>query len=272
MPELPEVETTRRGIVKPLKQQTFTQVIIRQPQLRWPIPANLPELLIGSQLLDIKRRAKYLLLATKPGTLIIHLGMSGHLRILSPDTPLKKHDHVDFIFNDELCLRYNDPRRFGAILWTEHAIFEHPLLNKLGPEPLDPNFNAEYLHAICQNKKIPIKVVLMDAHVVVGVGNIYANEALFLASILPSACANQLTHNNCEKLVTAVKLVLEKAIKAGGTTLKDFMGTTGKPGYFRHALQVYNREHQACFRCKHLIQKSIIAQRSTYFCTYCQSA
>jgi len=222
MPELPEVETTKRGIEPAILNQTIRKLTIRNGRLRWPVDPKLVNVLPGLQINKVERRAKYLILHTSKGHLILHLGMSGHLKILSCDSPIRKHDHIDLVFENNLCLRYHDPRRFGAWLWTEQAPEAHPLLSKLGPEPLTSDFNAEDFFQRIQTTKTAIKAVIMNNQFVVGVGNIYANESLFLAGIHPLKPANQLNIKQLAQLVDKIKQVLEAAIQQGGTTLKDF--------------------------------------------------
>ncbi len=271
MPELPEVETTRRGIEPHLQAHKVTEVIIRRSKLRWPIPTEITRRLVGQSFTAIQRRAKYLLLETPVGTLIIHLGMSGRLRINPLDTPLNKHDHVDILLSNNSLLRYTDPRRFGAILWTEQDPHLHPLLKNLGPEPLSAQFNAAYLFKYSRKRQLNIKQLLMDSKAVVGVGNIYANEALFQSGIHPLKPAKELDKVACTKLVSAVKAILKKAIAAGGTTLKDFISADGKPGYFKQELLVYGRENQACLTCHENLKRIVIGQRATVFCEGCQT-
>jgi formamidopyrimidine-DNA glycosylase len=272
MPELPEVETSRRGITPHILGKTFQDVIIRQPSLRWPVPsALLVSGLPGLHLDNIERRGKYLLLVTTQGTLLIHLGMSGNVRITTPDEPVLKHDHVDFVFTDQTVLRFNDQRRFGAVLWTDNPIEQHPLLSELGPEPLSEQFSAEYMFSRCQNRRIPMKSLIMDSHVVVGVGNIYASESLFMAGIHPSRSAADINLSQCQRLADAIKTVLQWAIDQGGTTLRDFVNAQGKPGYFQQSLSVYDRAGEDCLRCEEPIQQLKIAQRASYFCSHCQS-
>lgn len=271
MPELPEVETTRRGITPHILNQTIESVTIRAPKLRWPIPQSLAKELPGMQVLDVERRAKYLLLKFATGTLIIHLGMSGRLQALSNETPHQKHDHVDFAFTNGTWLRYTDPRRFGCILWTNQSPFEHKLLKDLGPEPFDPQFNSKYLFAQNKNKKSAIKKLIMDAQIVVGVGNIYASEALFAAKIDPRKAAQDVTLEQCSLLVKHIKRILKLSIAKGGTTLKDFLDSSGKPGYFSQQLQVYGRDNKPCVDCKQPILSLNIGQRNTFFCEICQS-
>jgi len=272
MPELPEVETTRKGIKPYLDKATITAVTIRQFSLRWPITANLADTLTGQQIQHVKRRAKYLLIGCDKGTLIIHLGMSGSLRILDKterDNP-GKHDHVDIEIDNGYLLRYTDPRRFGAVLWTSEPIKDHKLLSHLGPEPLLKDFDAHYLWQQAQTKRCSVKTLIMNGQVVVGVGNIYANESLFLAKIHPKTTANTLNLAQCEAIVEQIKTVLSKAIKAGGTTLKDFTKSDGQPGYFAQHLNVYGRKDEDCFHCKSKIQHYKETQRATYYCPLCQ--
>jgi formamidopyrimidine-DNA glycosylase len=270
MPELPEVETTRQGILPHLLKQTVTRVIVRQPSLRWPVPERLSKILKGEALQDIQRRGKYLLLYFSCGCLILHLGMSGKLRVLSQAVAPSKHDHCDIIFANGVVLRFNDPRRFGAILWTEDDPLQHPLLVNLGVEPLLNGFTSSYLYRMTRGKKVAIKQLIMDAKIVVGVGNIYANEALFLSHLLPERPANSLTQKEAGALVANIKKVLRQAIKVGGTTLKDFLSADGKPGYFAQQLKVYGREGLPCYICQQRIAQTRQGQRSTYFCIKCQ--
>jgi len=270
MPELPEVETTRRGIIPHIVDQTIEQVIIRAPKLRWPIPKSISKHLPGQVVRSIKRRAKYLLVAFDTGTLIIHLGMSGRLQALSTTTTANKHDHVDIGFKNGCWLRYTDPRRFGSILWTTDAPLEHKLLCQLGPEPFDKSFTGEFLVTRAKNKKLAVKHFIMDSKVVVGVGNIYASEALFAAEIDPRTAANQVTSQQYSLLVKHIQRILKLAIKNGGTTLKDFLDTDGNPGYFSQKLQVYGRADLNCLRCDGKITALQIGQRNTFFCTGCQ--
>jgi formamidopyrimidine-DNA glycosylase len=272
MPELPEVETTLRGVEPFLKDAEISHVTVRNFSLRWPIDPHLAEILTGQTINLLYRRAKYLLLECDTGTLIIHLGMSGRLRILtvSENIAPEKHDHFDMAVENDHLLRYTDPRRFGAILWTEAPIENHRLFNHLGPEPLTEAFDAAYLLAKSQNRRCSAKTLLMDGKVVVGIGNIYANEALFMAGIHPRKSANQLTIKNCDKLVTAIKAILTQAIKAGGTTLKDFRKSDGKPGYFAQQLNIYGRQGEVCVHCGNEIEHYKEAQRATFYCPKCQ--
>ncbi len=272
MPELPEVETTMRGIYPFLIHQTIQQVIVREHRLRWPIPSDLPKLLEQETILSISRRAKYIIIQFHHGHLRIHLGMSGHLKMVEHyKLNVAKHDHVDFILPNHLCLRFHDPRRFGSILWTDKALKDHPLLAHLGPEPMAEHFNAKYLYTKLQNKTSAIKTLIMNQEIVVGVGNIYANEALFMSQIHPLVKGNALKLKQVERLVEAIKLVLNKAIQAGGTTLNDFKNVEGKPGYFQQELLIYGKKDKACIHCQTPIQSCKIGQRSTFFCPKCQT-
>lgn len=271
MPELPEVETTVRGIKPHLLQQTIQRVVVRQKQLRWPIPAlTLQRILPAQTITNISRRAKYILIETTAGTLVIHLGMSGTLRLVEESAPLKKHDHFDCEVGDGSILRYNDPRRFGAILWAGKDLASLAVLKELGPEPLSKAFHAQYLLTRAGKRRIPIKQFIMDGKVVVGVGNIYASESLFLAKIHPMMNADKLTLLQAKALCQAITQVLKAAIKKGGTTLKDFYQSDGKPGYFRHQLTVYDRAGLDCSQCKTPIEHITLGQRSTYYCPTCQ--
>lgn len=267
MPELPEVETTRRALAPTLVGAQVERVTVRQPQLRWPIPPLEP--LIGQRLLRLERRAKYLLGRFESGTLLIHLGMSGSLRLLSLEAPPQKHDHVDLDWGNGWRLRYHDPRRFGAILWSGGESL-HPLLATLGPEPLAPEFTAAYLAAQCRGKRRAIKLMVMDGAVVVGVGNIYANEALFEAGLAPTTPAEAVTVAQLEQLVAAIQAVIARAIEAGGTTLRDFVSGDGQPGYFQQQLQIYGRGGEGCYRCGATVVRQVLGQRATYHCPHCQ--
>ncbi|QPK65084.1 bifunctional DNA-formamidopyrimidine glycosylase/DNA-(apurinic or apyrimidinic site) lyase [Methylomonas sp. LL1] len=270
MPELPEVETTCRGIAPHIQGKVFQQIIVRQPQLRWPVSDGLAATLAGLSLSRVSRRGKYLLLATEPGTLILHLGMSGNLRITGLGQEIGKHDHVDFVFNDGTVLRFNDPRKFGAVLWTDTPVEQHPLLAGLGPEPLSDAFGADYLFSHSRNRRAPIKNLIMDSHLVVGVGNIYASESLFLAGLHPNRPAGDIGLADCQRLAEAIKTVLQRAIEQGGTTLRDFTNAEGKPGYFQQSLSVYGRKGLSCLKCAEPIQQVKIGQRASYFCKVCQ--
>ncbi|WP_373017311.1 bifunctional DNA-formamidopyrimidine glycosylase/DNA-(apurinic or apyrimidinic site) lyase [Thiomicrorhabdus sp.] len=273
MPELPEVETTRRGIEPKIDRQTITKVVIRNPNLRWPVDATLPHKLTGLSILEVGRRGKYLLLKTEKGTLLVHLGMSGNLRVLPVGTQTQKHDHVDIEFDNGFLLRLNDPRRFGAVLWHDPKDGEldaHERLASLGPEPLSNEFNGTYLYHQSRNRKVAVKSFIMNSHIVVGAGNIYANESLFLSKIHPQTPAQQLTKAQCETLANHIKSVLTAAIEQGGTTLKDFLNADGKPGYFVQKLNVYGRDKQACPVCGTPIERIVLNQRASYFCPKCQ--
>jgi formamidopyrimidine-DNA glycosylase len=270
MPELPEVETTRQGIAPHITGKRIRQVVIRQPQLRWPIPADLPQRLAGCKLLRVDRRGKYLLLIFHHGTLIIHLGMSGSLRIVSQQCSEQKHDHFDLQLSGGKQLRLRDPRRFGAVLWTEDPPSQHPLIASLGPEPLSEAFDGNYLHGQGKGRRLPIKQLIMDSKTVVGVGNIYANESLFKSGIRPTRPSNRISLSRYQRLADAIKATLEAAIAQGGTTLRDFQREDGRPGYFSQQLQVYGKAGTACPVCGKPILSKTIAQRSTYYCSNCQ--
>ena len=269
MPELPEVETTCKGISPYLIGNTITAVIVRQMQLRWPVPANLNTIIAGLQIKSVTRRAKYCLLNTELGSLILHLGMSGNLRIVNAHDKAGKHDHIDIIFANNIALRFNDQRKFGAVLWAEN-IATHPLLKELGPEPLTADFSGEHLYGLAKKRKLPIKTFIMDGHIVVGVGNIYASESLFFAGILPTREVGSISLAEYQHLAAAIKTVLQCAIAQGGTTLKDFVNAEGKPGYFSQSLAVYGRAGLPCYQCQNLIEQIKIGQRASYFCPLCQ--
>lgn len=271
MPELPEVETCRQGLLPHVVGHPIKHVIIRESRLRWPIPANLPALLAQQTFTDITRRGKYLLFHLhNKGILLLHLGMSGRVRILPADTPPGKHDHVDIVFDNNCCLRFNDSRRFGAILWVPDNIDQHPLLKNLGPEPLTPEFNATYLHKALKSRQRAIKLSLMDNHIVTGVGNIYANEALFRTGINPNTPSQKITPQKLDQLITVIKQVLIEAIAAGGTTLRDFISADGSPGYFKQKLDVYGRGGKPCRICETTLMETRLGQRSTVYCLKCQ--
>ncbi|MYM60787.1 bifunctional DNA-formamidopyrimidine glycosylase/DNA-(apurinic or apyrimidinic site) lyase [Vibrio sp. OCN044] len=267
MPELPEVEVSRLGITPHLIGQTVAKLTFRTPKLRWDIPKALKNI-EGQVIRNISRRAKYLLIETNAGSAIVHLGMSGSLRVLDAEIAPSKHDHVDLKLTNGKVLRYNDPRRFGAWLWTENG--EHQVLDRMGPEPLTNEFDAAYIAAKAVNKRVAVKQFIMDNKIVVGVGNIYANESLFSAQIHPTRPAGSLTDNEWLRLVKEIKQVLDTAIKQGGTTLKDFAQADGKPGYFAQELQVYGRAGEPCPSCAEAIQEQKIGQRNTFFCDACQ--
>ncbi|QSO22003.1 bifunctional DNA-formamidopyrimidine glycosylase/DNA-(apurinic or apyrimidinic site) lyase [Aeromonas caviae] len=269
MPELPEVEVSRQGISPWLTGIKVTRVVVRDGRLRWPVPGEIQEL-VDLVIHRVSRRAKYLLLETDFGTAILHLGMSGSLRVLDIGTPAEKHDHVDIELANGKLLRLNDPRRFGALLWTREPAEAHALLAKLGPEPLTDAFHADYLRERAKGRSTAIKQFLMDNHVVVGVGNIYANEALYAAGIHPRRAAGNISAERLGTLVSEIKRVLAEAIRQGGTTLKDFTSADGKPGYFVQQLQVYGRGGQPCFHCHTLLTEVKMGQRTTVFCSHCQ--
>lgn len=270
MPELPEVETARRGIAPHLIDRTVQEVVIRQPRLRWPIPARLGKELPGQRITEVERRAKYLLIRLQQGTLILHLGMSGSLRLLPATTTAQIHDHFDLVLSDGCCLRLRDPRRFGAVLWTRKDPLRHALLRSLGPEPLDSAFNGECLYQWASKRHTAIKNLIMDQRVVVGVGNIYANEALFMAGIHPARSCRRIARKRYLRLTDAIKTVLTAAIEAGGTTLRDFRSADGKPGYFAQELQVYGKEGLACPACGNQLKTLRIGQRASVYCPRCQ--
>ncbi len=269
MPELPEVETTRRGIAPHVLGNAVSKVIIRQPRLRWPIPTQITRSLPGHKLLSLNRRGKYLLFGFAHGSLILHLGMSGSLRVLPTDTPARKHDHFDLVFGPQ-CLRLRDPRRFGAVLWTSEPVEQHPLIASLGPEPLSENFTGEYLFKRSRRRRIAVKQFIMDGKTVVGVGNIYASEALFQAGILPTRPCGGISAARYARLASTIREILASAIESGGTTLQDFLQANGNPGYFAQELQVYGRNGESCPSCGSAIRRQIIAQRASYYCTRCQ--
>ncbi|KTD23012.1 bifunctional DNA-formamidopyrimidine glycosylase/DNA-(apurinic or apyrimidinic site) lyase [Legionella londiniensis] len=271
MPELPEVETTKRGISSFLLKQTIADIIVRQSKLRLPVDDGIRTRCRGQQIVGIARRGKYLILELPPGALLIHLGMSGHLRIVDRESPIKKHDHIDLILTSGYILRYHDPRRFGLWLYAPNPAGEHPLLSHLGLEPLSDEFTGDYLFLKSRNKQQPVKSFIMDNRVVVGVGNIYASESLFLANIHPTMPAGAIPHKQYIRLAQQIKSVLQQAIEQGGTTLRDFYASDGKPGYFSLSLQIYGRQGLACVRCEATIESTIIAGRKSAFCPQCQN-
>ena len=269
MPELPEVETTRLGLQPRLQGRILERIVVRNPRLRWPVPGDLEARLAGLALKALTRRGKYLLFDFGAATQIVHLGMSGSLRFAEPGEPAALHDHVDWLFDDGTTLRLRDPRRFGAVLWTDD-VSQHPLLAHLGPEPLTPGFDAAYLHAQCQRRNAAIKQVIMDAQVVVGVGNIYASESLFHAGIRPATAARRLSRPACARLVEAIKRVLTAAIAAGGSSLRDYVATDGELGYFQLQTRVYDREGLPCKVCATPIRRIVQGQRASFYCPGCQ--
>ena len=269
MPELPEVETSRRGIAPFMEHQQIEEVTVRDRRLRWPVPRGIEANLRGETIRSIGRRAKYLLIETAKGTALLHLGMSGSLRIIDPAEPAGKHDHVDIRLGNGKALRFRDPRRFGSLLWAKNP-HRHPLLRKLGPEPLENLFDGAHLWNSARGRKIAIKPFIMNAAVVVGVGNIYASEALFMAGIHPKRAAGRISRERLATLADAIKTVLARAIEAGGTTLRDFHGGDGEPGYFKQELDVYGRDGEPCHHCDTEISVIVLGQRSTYYCKRCQ--
>ena len=274
MPELPEVETTRRGLLPHVAGRRIEHVLLRRADLRWPIPREVEELLPEQRIDDIRRRAKYLLLDTAAGSALLHLGMSGSLRVLPSDTPVRAHDHVDIALDSDRVLRFNDPRRFGCLLWQAPGQ-THPLLAGLGPEPLSDGFDGaafdgDYLFARSRGRTAPVKTFLMDQAVVVGVGNIYAAEALFQAAVSPLRAAGKVSRERYAALADAVKAILAHAITRGGTTLRDFISPDGAPGYFEQELSAYGRGGAPCPRCGRAMKQATIGQRTTVWCTRCQ--
>ena len=269
MPELPEVETTMRGIAPHMQNQQISQVVVRDRRLRWPIPADI-SLAEQQSVTGLRRRGKYLLIDLQKGGLIIHLGMSGSLRVLIEPQPPGKHDHFDIEMGSGVCIRYNDPRRFGAFLWAGDGTDNHSLLTKLGPEPLSDAFTADHLYQQSRGRKVAVKNFIMNGHVVVGVGNIYASEALFMAGIHPSRSVGRVSKQRYQGLVEAIRDVLGRAIERGGTTLRDFVNSDGAPGYFAQELLVYDRADRDCFQCGKPVHQKVIGQRSSYFCPICQ--
>ncbi|MFT5350244.1 MAG: formamidopyrimidine-DNA glycosylase [Planctomycetota bacterium] len=270
MPELPEVETTRLGIEPHVLGQTISKVIVRNRQLRWPVPATLNSRLQGEKIEKVDRRGKYILLQVAQGTTLIHLGMSGSLRIVEASVAPEKHDHVDLVLTNGKSLRMRDPRRFGSVLWAGKEPFQHKLLKELGPEPLEENFTGDYLYALSRRRSQAIKTFIMDSHKVVGVGNIYASESLFRCGIHPLRAAGKISKQRYEKLVVAIKQVLNDAIYNGGTTLRDFVNEAGEPGYFAQKLNVYGRNNEPCYLCKNPVRQIVLSQRSTFYCPHCQ--
>jgi formamidopyrimidine-DNA glycosylase len=269
MPELPEVETTRRGLAPHLIGRRVERLTIRQPMLRWPIAIALRERLPGQSLDEIERRAKYLLVHTRAGSALLHLGMSGSLRVLPAATPAGLHDHIDWHLDSGHLLRYTDPRRFGCQLWQNPGEV-HALLAELGPEPLTDAFDGDYLWQLSRGRKSAVKLFIMDQKIVVGVGNIYAAEALFAAGIHPARAAGKVSLARYRDLADAIKRILEYAIRRGGTTLRDFISPDGLPGYFEQELFVYGRAGEPCRNCATPIRSVTLGQRSTFFCPHCQ--
>ncbi len=269
MPELPEVETTRLGITPHIKGKRVSRIIVRNRQLRWPVSRRLEQELTGEVIRDVQRRAKYLLLESDAGTAILHLGMSGSLQVIASDKPAGKHDHVDIIFAD-IALRLTDPRRFGSLLWTRRPAAQHRLLLALGVEPLGDAFSGDYLYQRSRQRKVAIKQFIMNSRVVVGIGNIYASEALYMAGIHPTRAAGRISKQKYQLLAEVIREVLNDAIKMGGTTLRDFVNGEGKPGYFSQQLNVYGKTGEPCISCRVPIKELRQGQRSTFYCPKCQ--
>ena len=270
MPELPEVETTLKGILPHVCGRRIERVVVRNHQLRWPVPKNLHQLLAGQRVSGLQRRAKYLLWQFDGGHLLMHLGMSGSMCVVPAETPAGKHDHLDIAVEGGHSVRFTDPRRFGAALWLQGDPLQHPLLSKLGPEPLGEEFDGEHLYRLSRRRKVPAKTLIMDNKVVVGVGNIYANEALFASGVHPLREAGRISRERYRRLAQAIREVLASAIVQGGTTLKDFVGSDGKPGYFAQELKVYGRAGEPCVQCGRALKEVRVGQRSTVYCGTCQ--
>jgi len=274
MPELPEVETTRRGLAPHVEGRRVVAVTLRRPDLRWPIPPEVGDLLPGQRISGVRRRAKYLLLDTAVGSALVHLGMSGSLRVVPASTPVRAHDHVDIALatasgRPARVLRFTDPRRFGCLLWQPAGEL-HPLLQGLGPEPLGDRFDGDYLHARSRGRRVPVKAFLMDQRVVVGVGNIYVAEALFAAGVSPMRAAGQVSRQRYGRIADEIRRVLAHAIERGGTTLRDFLAPDGAPGYFEQELSAYGRGGEPCPRCGRPLKQAMLAQRATTWCGHCQ--
>lgn len=270
MPELPEVETTRRGIAPSLRGRRIVRVVVRERRLRWPLPRGFERRVEGCRVTAVLRRAKYLLVVTDGGTLIVHLGMSGSLRVLRRHAPAVAHDHVDFVLDSGRCLRFNDPRRFGSVHWVQGDALQHPLIAGLGPEPLGPDFDGDALWQPARGRRVAIKQFIMDSRVVAGVGNIYASEALFRAGIRPGSQAGRVSRARMAALAGSIRAVIGEAVAVGGTTLRDYVTPDGTPGYFRQQLFVYERAGQPCRRCRTPVTRCVQGQRATYYCRTCQ--
>jgi formamidopyrimidine-DNA glycosylase len=270
VPELPEVETTRRGLAPHIQGQRVEAAIVRNRALRWPVPRDLAKQVRGRIVRAVERRGKYLLIDFGTGWMILHLGMSGSLRVVHKDTPPGKHDHFDLVLASGMAARLTDPRRFGAVLWESGDPQRHPLLARLAPEPLDPGFDAAWLHARTRGRSASIKSIVMDSRIVVGVGNIYASESLFRAGIHPATAAGRISLARSEKLVGAIRDTLTAAIDAGGSSLRDYVGAEGRPGYFQQSYFVYGRHGESCRVCGSIIRSLRQGQRSTFFCPVCQ--
>jgi len=270
MPELPEVETTLRGISPFILNKKIKRIEVRQPKLRWPVPDDLHQA-ENQTVNSLQRRGKYIIANTSTGSIILHLGMSGSLRIVDKPFEIRKHDHVLFELGNNKYMVYHDPRRFGTILWTNDSAADHPLLIDLGPEPLSDTFNGNHLFKHSRQKKVAVKNFIMNGHIVVGVGNIYASEALYRSGIRPGKAAGRVSARSFDLLAAEIKAVLSAAIKSGGTTLRDFVNSDGQPGYFQQTLNVYGREGLPCRECGSPIKQRTIGQRSTFYCASCQS-
>jgi len=270
MPELPEVETSRRGIEPWIVGTRITDVIVRDRRLRWPVARGIEARLRGRSISSVGRRAKYLLINTDDGTAVVHLGMTGSVFIVDCDTPAGVHDHFDVLLDSGRALRFRDPRRFGSLFFSRQPL-AHPRLATLGPEPLGDDFDGDYLWRRSRGRKVSVKQFIMNARIVVGVGNIYASESLFLAGINPKRAAGRIARHRYDRLANAIRDVLSRAIKAGGTTLRDFYGGDGEPGYFRQQLEVYDRDGEHCRICNTIIESFVQGQRTTYYCKSCQT-
>ena len=268
MPELPEVETTLRGIAPHLAGQRISAIEVRDPRLRWPVPAAVQKA-VNRPVLGLRRRAKYILIDFDGGSLMLHLGMSGSVRVLEHGTPPGLHDHVDLL-TDDAVVRFNDPRRFGSLLWVDAPVERHALLASLGPEPLESGFDGDHLWRLSRGRRLAVKSFVMDGHVVVGVGNIYASEALYMAGVHPTRPAGRVSRSRYHGLAEAIRDVLGRAIREGGTTLRDFSSASGAPGYFAQNLLVYGRAGQPCFQCGAEVRQKVIGQRSSFYCARCQ--
>ena len=270
MPELPEVETTRRGLEPRVVGRRIQDVVVRDARLRWPVTPGLARRLRGAEVVAIRRRGKYLLFDFPKGHLLVHLGMSGRLTMVPEDRPAKVHDHVDVQLDSHESLRLNDPRRFGAVLWIAGAAERHALLRGLGVEPFDPAFTGEHLHKLARGRRVAVKQFIMDGHIVTGVGNIYASEALFRAGIHPAREVGRISLERWNTLAQAIRETLSRALDAGGSTLRDYVSATGEPGQFQNVTSVYDREGEPCGRCARPIKALRQGQRSTFYCAGCQ--
>ena len=270
MPELPEAETTRRGILRVIAGRRVERVVVRNARLRWRVPAGLASAMAGQRIETVDRRGKYLIFRTPAGSMLLHLGMSGSLRIVPADLAPEKHEHIDIVLASGVALRFRDPRRFGSVHWTKADPLQHKLLRRLGPEPLEQDFSGDYLFDRAAGRRQGIKTFIMDSHIVVGVGNIYASEALFSAGIHPGRAAGRISRGRYQLLAGSIRRVLRAAILKGGTTLRDFVNDAGEPGYFRVKLQVYDRAGQPCRRCGTSVRMIRSGQRSTFYCPACQ--